>query len=151
MDDETLARALPGAWTLERWEIRYADGRPPGFPFGEAATGLLLYTPDGWMSAGIARAARPRFDSPSARHVPAERKRAAFDSYFHYQGRYRIRDGCVLHEVSDSLNPDFPGSTQLRKAALDGDSLVLSAEDLLPGTTVTREHRLCWRRAGGSR
>ena len=51
MDDETLARALPGAWTLERWEIRYADGRPPGFPFGEAATGLLLYTPDGWMSA----------------------------------------------------------------------------------------------------
>lgn len=149
MDDETLARALPGAWKLERWEIRYSDGRPASLPFGEQATGLLLYTPEGFMSAGIARAARARFDSPSTRHVPAGRKCAAFDSYFHYQGRYRTGDGCVLHVVSESLNPDFPGSTQVRKAALDGDSLVLSAEDQLPGTTVTREHRLCWRRAGG--
>ena len=100
MDDETLAGVLPGAWELERWEIRYSDGRAPSLPFGEHATGLLLYTPQGFMSAGIARAARPRFDSPSTRHVPAGCKCDAFDSYFHYQGRYRTRDGCVLHEVS---------------------------------------------------
>lgn len=147
MDDETLARALPGAWELERWEIRYSDARAPSLPFGDDAAGLLLYTPEGFMSAGITCAGRPRFDSPSTRHVAPERKCAAFDTYFHYQGRYRVAEGCVRHEVTQSLNPDFPGSTQVRKATLAGDSLVLSAEDQLPGTTIRREHRLHWRRA----
>jgi len=149
MDDEALARALPGAWELVRWEISYSDGRAASFPYGPEATGLLLYTADGHMSAGISRAARPRFHSASTRHVSAERKCAAFDSHFHYQGRYRVSGGCVLHEVTQALNPDFPGSSQVRKAELDGDSLVLSAEEQLPGAraAVTRTHRLCWRRA----
>lgn len=147
MDETALARALPGAWELVRWEISYSDGRPPTFPYGEQATGLLLYTADGHMSAGISRAARPRFGTASTRQVPPEQKCAAFDSHFHYQGRYRVADGCVVHEVTEALNPDFPGSAQVRKAELDGDSLLLSAEDLLPGTRVARTHRLSWRRA----
>src|SRR5512139_795140 len=125
MDDEALARALPGAWELLRWEILYSDGRPASFPYGAEATGLLLYTPDGWMSAAISGAARARFDAASTRHVPPGQKCAAFDSYFHYQGRYRTVGDVVVHEVTAALNPDFPGSEQRRHARLEGDELVL--------------------------
>jgi Lipocalin-like domain len=150
MDDGALAHALPGAWKLLRWEISYSDGRPSSFPYGEQAAGLLLYTPDGHMSAGISRAQRPRFDAASTRQVPPEQKCAAFDGYFHYQGRYRVAEGCVVHEVTQSLNPDFAGSSQVRKAELHGDSLLLSAEDELPGTHVVRTHRLHWQRTARS-
>ena len=56
-------------------------------------------------------------------------KAAAFSSYFHYAGRYRVVDGDVIHYVTQSLNPNFPGSEQLRHAELDGQTLVLSGKD----------------------
>ena len=148
MQAHDLKAALLGAWVLSRWEIAYSDRRPPSNPFGLQTTGMLLYTPDGHMSAGIARHGRARFDSPSARHATADQKCAAFDSYFHYQGRYRVEDDQVIHEVHQSLNPNFPGTLQIRRATLSPDRLELSADDLLPGTSVSRTHRLLWQRPG---
>jgi hypothetical protein len=141
-----LEDALHGAWGLVRWEIAYSDGRAPSYPYGKDAEGLLLYTPDGHMSAGVSRSARAPLSSASTRHAPMDEKCAAFDSYFHYQGRYRIEGDCVVHDVSHALNPNFPGTQQVRKAELHGGELELSATDELPGSTVTRHHRLRWRR-----
>ena len=81
----------------------------------------------------------------------AEQKLAAFACYFHYPGRFRVEAGTVIHEVCESLNPDFSGTRQLRTIELDGDSLVLSAQDLVPGSSVRRSHRLHWRRPGDQR
>ena len=151
MNDTALRTALLGAWELRAWMIEYSDGRDRSWPFEREASGLLLYTPEGLMSAGISRSGRARFGSASARHASAEQKSAAFDSYFHYQGRFRVEAGTVIHEVRESLNPDFPGTRQIRTIKLDGDSLVLSAQDLVPGSSVLRSHLLHWRRPGDQR
>lgn len=134
---------LLGSWQLESWTIGYSDRDEFSYPFGEDPQGLLLYTEDDWMSASIGRGERPGFplDLPY-RKISESDKAAAFSSYFHYAGRYRVVDGDVVHYVTQSLNPDFPGTEQLRHAELDGQTLVLSGKD--QEGDVIRFHSLVW-------
>ena len=145
---------LLGTWHLRRWEIAYSDGRPSTLPFGPDATGLIVYTHDGTMSACIARAGRAPLSGQSTRSVPEAERLAAFESYFQYAGRYHTREhegrAQVVHLVSHVLNPNFVGSEQVRNMDFGEDgSLTLSASDPLPGSsTVLRHHRLIWQRQG---
>ncbi|RLA48368.1 MAG: hypothetical protein DRR04_06180 [Gammaproteobacteria bacterium] len=134
---------LNGTWQLESWTIGYSDRDDFTYPYGEDPQGLLLYTSDGWMSASICRKERallPR--DVNFRKLPDEARAAAFSSYFHYAGRFRVVGSDVIHYVSQSLNPNFPGTEQLRHAELDGQTLVLSGKDQVEG--VTRFHSLVW-------
>ena len=146
------ANPLLGTWHLVRWDINYSDGRPPSLPYGEGATGMILYSADGHMSACIARAGRSKLSSDSVRSAPVPVRLAAFESYFQYAGPYEIRGApgrqVVVHTVTQSLNPNFVGTSQVRNMAFseDGRQLTLSASDSVPGTTVARHHRLVWRR-----
>jgi len=144
---------LQGAWQLLRWDITYGDGRPASLPFGADATGLILYSHDGTMSACIARAGRKPLSSDSVRSAPQDERLAAFESYFQYAGPYQVRSGPdgrqqVVHTVTHALNPNFVGTEQVRNMdfAADG-SLTLSASGVAAGTAVARHHRLIWRRA----
>ena len=53
-------------------------------------------------------------------------------------------EGDVIHYVTQSLNPNFPGTEQLRHAELDGQTLVLSGKDQVG--EITRFHSLVWHR-----
>lgn len=151
LDLDRTRSALAGAWTLQRWEIGFSDGRAPTLPFGPDATGLLVYSTDGWMNASIAAAHRPRLSAPSMRQAPVQEQCAAFASYFNYAGPFTLRivDGAphVVHQVRHSLNPNFVGTDQVRRITLEGaDDLTLSADETVG--QVVRSHRLIWRRAG---
>mgnify|MGYP001546690901 FL=1 len=136
---------LVGAWQLESWTVGYSDRDDFSYPYGEDPQGLLVYSEDGWMSACISRRERALFpEDVSYRKLPDALKGAAFSSYFHYAGRYRIQEGDVVHYVTHSLNPNFPGTEQLRHAELDGQTLVLSGKDKVG--EVTRFHSLVWHR-----
>lgn len=137
---------LIGAWQLESWSIGYEDREDFTQPFGEDPLGLLVYSEDGWMSASISRRKRPHLpENESPRKVPESLKAEAYASYFHYAGRFRIKEGVVTHYVTQSLNPNFPGTEQVRHAELDGQTLVLSGKDQVRG--VTRYHTLVWHKA----
>lgn len=142
-DPRIRERDLVGAWVCHRWRITYADGRVTE-PFGEDATGILLYTADGRMSATIMAAGRMPFAAADPREATQEERARAFDGYFSYAGRWRLADGKVLHEVEVALNPGLVGSRQWRDAKLVGRRLVLSAEDV--AGAVARRHELEWRR-----
>jgi hypothetical protein len=135
---------LTGTWHLVRWDI-VQDGRV-NQPFGPGATGMIQYTTDGHMSACIAAAGRQPYATGNPRTANGAEKIAAHDSYFHYAGSYEILPGPrVVHRVTQSLNPGFPGTEQVRDIHLDGDTLTLSADEGLPGG-ATRHHRIVWRR-----
>jgi len=143
---------LLGSWRLQRWDISYSDGRAPTYPYGADATGLIVYSGDGWMNACIARGQRPRLSSDSVRHAPEAQRLAAFESYFSYAGRYTLREHHgqpqVVHAVTMSLNPNFVGTQQVRNMQFDAEGqLTLSADDTAPGCDVVRHHRLLWRRS----
>ena len=150
-----MSDPLVGTWRLARWDIRYDDGRAPTLPYGEDATGLIVYSSDGWMNACISRAQRPRLSSESVRSAPEAERLAAFESHFQYAGPYRLQtvDGRlqVVHRVTHALNPNFVGTEQVRNVDIDAEGvLTLSASDTLPGSGVARHHRLVWRKAGAT-
>jgi hypothetical protein len=142
---------LLGSWQLVRWDITYGDQRRPSLPYGEHATGLIVYTGDGFMSACIAAGGRTPLSSASVRSAPEAERLAAFESYFQYAGSYTLRRSAtglqVVHRVSHSLNPNFVGSEQVRNVEFDVDGvLTLSASDTVPNSAVARHHRLMWKR-----
>lgn len=136
--------ALLGSWHLVRWEI--AEGGRSTQPFGEGATGLILYTPDGHMSACIAARGRRAFSTGNPRTATLQDKAAALDGYFHYAGLWHLIPGPkVVHQVTHALNPGFVGTEQVREVELHDDRLTLSAPEALR-TGLIRHHRLIWRR-----
>ena len=92
----------------------------------------------------ISRAGRPPLSTEALGKAPDTEKAAAFQSYFHYAGRWELDGDTVIHHVTLALNPNFPASSQRRLASLEGDRLTLATSDRVAG--VTRTHRLRWRR-----
>ena len=117
---------LLGAWHLESWSFVYDEGRPPEYPLGPDARGIILYTADGHVSATLMRTSGPA------------------DS-FAYAGRYDVRDGAVFHSIEIATNPALVGITSTRYIALDGDRLTLSGPDFSAGSGRTQ--KIVWRRA----
>ena len=123
------ARDLFGAWRLVSWSLVYADGRLPEFPLGEDAIGILMYTPDGHVSATLMQKQRP-----AAAPVADADKAAAYAQSFAYAGRYTARDGAVFHSIEVATNPALIGITSTRNIALAGDRLILSGPDFSAGS-----------------
>jgi len=134
---------LIGRWEYLRWEIVYPDGAIT-HPFGDDASGTLLYTVDGGMSANIMAGARPLLSKANPRAASMAERARAFDGYFGYAGRWRLEGEGVAHEVTVALNPALVGSVQWRKATLRGRTLTLSVEE--PVADGLRVHRLVWQR-----
>ncbi len=141
-------KRLVGSWQLQRWYITYEDGAVTE-PLGPGAVGLLLYTPDGWMSAAMMAAGRPRFARNNPRAAPANERATAFDTFFGYCSRWRIVGQVVEHHVTISHNPALVGTVQTRRIQLRGRTLTLSAEEVVPDGL--RVHRLQWRPAPDAR
>lgn len=131
-----------GAWSLRDWRIEYSDGRVT-HPFGKNAVGQILYSADGQMSATVSATDREALKSENIRKANTNELSAAFSSYFHYAGYWRIDDDQVIHTVSLALNPAFVGSEQRRKVHFKENCLQLSAHEDI-GNGDTRYHILEW-------
>jgi hypothetical protein len=54
-----LRDQLIGAWKLVSYVEKPVDGSAPSYPLGENAQGIIMYTPDGYVSAQLIRPDRP--------------------------------------------------------------------------------------------
>jgi hypothetical protein len=140
------AEQLVGTWRLVDWRIEY--GRATTRPFGTDAGGVLIYAADGWMSATMWSASRTPWSAASARRASVESRATAADEYLAYCGRWRLAGDIVEHLVQGSLNPLLIGTRQLRHARLDGDRLILTADESDAAGGPGRRHVIEWRRAG---
>lgn len=52
---KTLREQLIGAWKLVSYVEKPTDGSAPFYPMGEKPEGIIMYTPDGYMSAQLNR------------------------------------------------------------------------------------------------
>jgi hypothetical protein len=138
---------LLGAWSLVSWSIHYPDGRTTQ-PFGSAPRGLIIYSPDGWMTAVLTRAPRSPFDSSDMRAVPIEERARAFDEYLSYTGRWRIEGDTVVHDVDLALNPQLMGTVQIRRPEWSDAGLTLHADELMMPSREIRRHVIRWQRPG---
>jgi hypothetical protein len=60
---QKLRERLIGAWTQESYVEKPVDGSAPFYPMGEKPEGIIMYTPDGYMSAQLMHLGRPKFAS----------------------------------------------------------------------------------------
>lgn len=157
---------LVGTWRLKRCVVRFSDGRPEHFPFGEEALGQLIYSIDGYMSATLSENERRPHQAvklESARKATIEERASAYDSYMTYDGLWSLehdethlcpsREGALgwgrrarlTHEVIRALTPNAIGQMNRREAVLMDGFLTLSYSKT-PLSGVRRDYELVWQR-----
>ena len=139
--------ALVGSWELIEWRIEYSEGRGPSWPFGKDAIGLLLYAPDGWMSASMSKRERSALTAGSAVKADDASKARSFGEYLAYCGKWSLKGSTVSHDVLMSMNPVLIGLPHAREARIEDGVLALLANEPGPGGSI-RVHHILWRRPG---
>jgi Lipocalin-like domain len=147
---DDLRTNLIGAWALQSYESSNINGSNVTHPLGVDAEGIIMYTPDGYMSAQLMRSDRLHFSGDDMHPRRLDELAAAASGYLSYSGPYSVvGDGLIAHHIAISLLPNWIGGTQYRAARLDGSVLELRpAEPILIGGQ-RRNARLSWRRVPG--
>lgn len=114
---------IAGAWSLVEWTSS-RDGEV-AHPHGADGLGTLVYSPDGFVSAHLARA-------------------DGFSDALSYCGTWELRGDEVVHRVLVSTVPAFVGTDLVRSVSWEGPDLVLTTPPRDGWVSVLR-----WRRAGG--
>lgn len=115
-----IRERLAGCWRLVGYQVYAADGGESDRPLGDDPLGTILYTPDGYMSAQLARPGPYEDDDePNAYYIA-------------YSGSYDVDEQAktVAHHVQVSVIPSWLGTTQIRQVQFGGtDTLELSASE----------------------
>jgi hypothetical protein len=101
------------------------------------------------MSVVLTAGPRARFEADNFRSGSADEKIQAFDSYFTYGGRYTVEGDIVTHHLLFCLFPNWVGTDQVRRFALDPEGGTLTLSNVNPLVIRGEEvhYRLIWRRA----
>lgn len=141
--------ALVGAWRLVSCVETDIRSGEIFLPLGSRPLGLLLYTPDGYMSAQLGNPDRQSFASGDMYRGTAAEYESAAVGYLAYSGPYDVDEvrGVVEHGMEVSLFPNWQGQRQLRIAQIEGDTLVLAtASPALFAGTLKDARRMAPRR-----
>jgi len=127
---------LVGTWKLISPEIRDAEGNV-SYPYGPDAIGYLTYTENGYMSAVIMAANRPKL-ADNIQELSTEEKASAAETYISYCGKYEIQANKVIHHVDACLYPNWVGTKQERFFEFKGEQLLLtSTQQMSNGQKLT--------------
>jgi hypothetical protein len=138
MDEPGIRERLVGCWRLAGYTITAAGGGQADHPIGDHPLGTILYTPDGYMSAQLARPGPYAGDDQEP------------DVYYiAYSGLYDVDEqaGTVAHQVEVSVIPAWLGTTQVRRVQFpEPGALVLSASEPGPRDGVLTTTTISWSR-----
>lgn len=132
---------------------RFGDDGEVSHPYGERPVGLIMYTPDGYMSANIMRSGRSGFPSDGYNSAGFGEQAKAARSYLAYAGPFEVEgDEKVVHHVDASLIPNWTGGDQARYYAFgeDGTGETLTLSTAPVGDPSSGGVVLVWERAKGS-
>lgn len=146
---EGLRQRLIGAWRLVSYVEEPVDGSPRFEPLGTQPQGLILYTPDGYMSAQLAKPDRPKFSTGDWFAGSTEDYVAEASTYIAYTGPFHVdeENQTLAHSMFVSLFPDWTGQTQPRAVSIEGDLLHLGSVTPIVSAGRTVNSRLTWKRA----
>ncbi|MFF8919207.1 lipocalin-like domain-containing protein [Streptomyces sp. NPDC015032] len=145
---EEVRKKLLGAWQLVSYAARSTDGKVI-HPLGPTPYGLIVYTPQGYMSAQLGRGDRPPLRSARLEDASTDELAHAAADYVAYGGPFEVVDPTTVeHHVTTSLFPNWIGRPQVRKVSFDGSLLKLSAAAPTRLWGAERTAELTWSKAG---
>jgi hypothetical protein len=132
---KTTKNPLAGAWKLVSFEVRRKNGQTH-YPFGGNASGQLIYTENGHVTANLSQNGRMEVKTGDIMDASHEEMAASFRGYISYFGQYEFdeKNSVVLHHVEGSLFPNWIGDTLKRNVKFIGDRIELSTEPLKYGS-----------------
>ena len=134
---------FPGTYELiEKYSIR-VDGSKI-HPWGEDVKGMIIYT-DTHVSAQLGVRVRNNLSTFNFRDAAADESQEAFTTYIAYFGAYEVKNGYVIHDIQQSLFPNWIGHKVKRYYRFEGDMLFLEAKEIAQ-TTGLEKTVLIWRR-----
>ena len=135
---------LVGTWRLvSDFEIRPDGSHRP--EYGPNPLGYLMYDKTGHMCVMLAHASTPRWADPAK---PTDQERVlTHKSMEAYCGAFEVqeRTGQVIHRPELAEWPHYIGSDQARHYRFEGELLVLSLEEIVPGGEKYA-YEITWRR-----
>ena len=134
------ADAFVGTWRLVAVSSSTGDS-----PYGQSPSGLLVYTPDGTMTALISNDERSPLSVADRAAAPADEQARAFATFLAYGGRFAVADGRVTHSVEVASVENWVGTELVRAVELEGDRLTLRTPPTMFGGTE-RVMELVWQR-----
>ena len=149
MNNKNLRAQLIGAWRLVSCIESPVDGSPKRSPLGEKPQGIIMYTPDGYMSAQLMRPGRRNFASSDwLKGTPEEFVEEAA-GYIAYSGPFHVDEEkqSLAHSVDVSLFPGWLGQTQARLVRIEGDLLHLTTATPINSGGAKVMASLTWKRA----
>jgi hypothetical protein len=133
-NDTEAAKSLAGVWRLMSSEFRGSSGDVM-YPLGEDATGQVIFTESGYMSAQLMRQGRPVFAAGDQASGTDQEIIAAFHGYVAYYGSCKIdvKEKTLTTDVEGSMYPNWVGGKQLRYYELTDQTLLLKTPPLTFG------------------
>ncbi|MEE6294781.1 lipocalin-like domain-containing protein [Georgenia wangjunii] len=131
----SLEDELVGAWSLVSYTLT-DEGGGVAHPLGEGAHGLLLFSPDGYVSTQIGGGAQ----------ASGTEDGAAGGRDLAYAGRWAVDGERLTYRLDVSVLPAGHDVATEHGVELHGDALTLSAGDVVVGDRTSTAH-LVWRRA----
>ena len=125
--DTSLRSQLIGAWKLVSYVETPIDGSAPIHIFGKNPKGIIMYTPDGYMSAQLMSETRKPFASGDWFNGTPEEYIDEASTYIAYSGRFIVdeKQHSLKHEMQVSLFPNWIGNLQPRAVSIEGNQLTL--------------------------
>jgi len=146
---EKLRNRLIGAWKLVSYVEKPIDGSAPSYPMGENPMGIIMYTPDGYMSAQLMRPDRKAFSSGDWFDATTDEYREEATTYIAYSGPFHVNEGekTLSHSMFVSMYPNWIGQTQPRIVSIDRDVLHLSTASPFKSSGKIVNAYVRWKRA----
>jgi len=156
---ESLRSQLIGAWELVEYSAHSkSDPSNKVYPMGPHAQGIIMYTPDGYMSAQLQIPGQPDFKVNDLHSGSKDELAQAGKNYLAYTGPFYLDESgsepVLKHHMTNCSFPNWMGNTQRRIVGITKEGgnkfLTLGPEG---ATLVMGEMRvitLKWRRLEGN-
>ena len=144
MTDRDDEARLVGTYRLRTFRDIADDGEIRE-PLGSDPAGVIIYSPERWMSAVLSSAERPNFADDDILAGSDDERLQAFSTASAYSGSWQVESGEVVHRLAVATFPNWVGTTQRRPFRLSEDQLWLNPPRLLMNGKMRRSE-LVWDR-----
>lgn len=143
----SVKNELVGSWKLLSYIELPIDGSDSLFPVGKNPEGILMYSPDEFMSVQIMAQNRPPLVSGDRFAATQEESLAVINTFIAFSGAYQILENRVVsYQIKTSLFPNWAGQTQERIFDFEGDVLYLKSTEPILSNGVMVNSYMTWQK-----
>lgn len=146
--ETTLFEKLIGSWSLVELIEVPVNGGEITHPMSQQAQGLIIYHPDGYMSAQLMNPNRkPSHNQHWTEGTPEEYTQEG-STYLAYSGPFHADEErqLVSHTMQVSLFPNWTGQTQKRIVVFKDGLLHLESHEPFIANSRLVTHKLTWKK-----